>query len=134
MIQDDEKNLLVQDLCSRLPHGVYIKHMPTGIIGKLNNINVVHIYNDTNSVQEVEASIAFLGEDHIDVTYFRPYLYPISKIADLNIISAKEFTQLSGKDLIDWYNANHIDYHTDDEGKTMIELGLALEAPDDMYK
>ncbi len=127
----DDKILLVQDLCSRLPHGVYIKHMPTGIIGKLNNINIVHIYKDTNSVQDVEASIAFLGDDHIDVTCFKPFLYPRSKIADL--ISAKEFTQLSDMDLIEWYNANHIDYHTDDKGKTMLEKGLAIEAPDGMY-
>jgi hypothetical protein len=29
--------------------------------------------------------------------------------------------------LFDWLNKHHFDYHTDDEGKTMIENGLAIE-------
>jgi hypothetical protein len=35
--------------------------------------------------------------------------------------------------LIDWLNAHYFDYRKDDKGKTMIEKGLALEAPEDMY-
>ena len=36
-------------------------------------------------------------------------------------------------DVIDWLNEHHFDYRTDDEGKTMIESGFALEAPKGMY-
>jgi hypothetical protein len=45
-----------------------------------------------------------------------------------NLISAKEFTQLSDIDRIDWYNANHIDY------RGLLKKGLAIKAPKDMYK
>jgi hypothetical protein len=45
-----------------------------------------------------------------------------------SLISAKEWSSLSGIDLIDWDNANHIDY------RGLIEKGLAIEAPEGMYE
>ena len=36
-------------------------------------------------------------------------------------------------DFIHWLNKKMFDYRKDDEGKTMIEKGLAIEAPEDMY-
>ena len=36
--------------------------------------------------------------------------------------------------LISWLDEKHFDHRTDEEGKTLIEKGLALEAPKDMYK
>lgn len=57
--------------------------------------------------------------------YIKPYLIPQNKISSL--ITAKELSMLSGYQLIDWYNANHIDY------RGLIDKGLALEAPADMY-
>lgn len=55
----------------------------------------------------------------------KPYLFPMSKISSL--ITAKELSTLSDYELIDWYNANHIDY------RGLIEKGLAIEATTDMY-
>jgi hypothetical protein len=37
----EEKILLIQDLCSRLPYGVHVKHIPTGLEGKLDSIDLV---------------------------------------------------------------------------------------------
>lgn len=55
----------------------------------------------------------------------KPYLFPMSKISSL--ITAKELSTLSDYELIDWYNANHVDY------RGLIEKGWAIEAPEDMY-
>ena len=58
----------------------------------------------------------------------KPYLRPRSSIASL--ISAKEWSSLGGIELIDWYNANHIDY------RGLIEKGLAIEVTEEnnLYK
>ena len=110
---DKEFQLLHKDLCARLPYHPIIK-----------------IYNDSwegcqygefdnnLSYHHVEAFLC----DRIEIEL---YLRPMSEIA--NLISAKEYSQLGGIDLIDWYNANHIDY------RGLIEKGLAIEAPEGMY-
>jgi hypothetical protein len=43
------------------------------------------------------------------------------------------FTQKTLSALYDFYNSIHVDYHTDDQGKTMIEKGLAIKALEGMY-
>jgi hypothetical protein len=120
MTQED-KELLLKDLSARMPYGVKVLHFGTikellGIIPSTENVMVGYDINDY--------------EDSV-IEDIKPYLRPMSEIT--NLISAQEITQLSGIDLIERYNANHIDYHTDDEGKTLIEKGLALEAPEGMY-
>lgn len=101
MTQKD-KELLLKDLCARLPYGVKM----------------------TDGVDTYRLTSPFLYK-YIEME-LKPYLRPRSEIAKL--ISAKEFTQLSGIDLIDWYNANHIDY------RGLIPMGLALEALEGMYE
>lgn len=151
-----DNNLLLVDLCGRLLYGVYIKHIPTGITGKLNNINVIHIYNNTNSVQEVKVNISFFGEDYVDVTHFKLYLRPMSSITEEEFAKLKGYSGLVYDQLdlasfqngtykcldfylsevpadvvtlvFDWLNAHHFDY------RGLIEKGLALEAPKGMYK
>ena len=73
-------------------------------------------------------TLKLLNERGACLMYYqiRPYLRPMSSIASL--ISAKEWSSLSGIDLIDWYNANHIDY------RGLIEKGLAIEVPEGMYE
>lgn len=64
-------------------------------------------------------------DDWYDNIQIIPYLRPMSKVSEL--INAKELSMLSGYELIDWYNTNHIDY------RGLIDKGLALEAPQNMY-
>jgi len=130
----EEIQLLLKELCSRLPYGVKVDN---GGIGKtVDSITIKPDYIEI-VIEGKYAYSHFINKDtgewdnYDDLARCKPYLRPISEIA--NLISAKEFTQLSGIDLIDWYHANHIDYRKDDEGKTMIEKGLALKAPDGMY-
>jgi hypothetical protein len=109
----EEKELLLIDLCARLPYHTIVSTGEEDLeLVKVDILNgLVYVFSES-----------FL---EFDASKIKPYLRPRSEIAKL--ISAKEFTQLSGIDLIDWYNTNHIDY------RGLIPMGLALEAPEGMY-
>ena len=130
----EDKHLLLADLCARLPYGVKIHKVLYGAT-TLNERNIESFRK---------------GFDDMLI----PYLRPMSSMTDeekenLNLI-VDEFGNkwMNSKSPLDkwkaafweyseatnYLNSIHIDYHTDDEGKTMIEKGLALEAPDGMYE
>lgn len=99
-----EKQLLLIDLCSRLPYGV-----------------IVQVKDWTTLDAELKTGhIRLLQEDKIEL---KPYLRPMSEIA--NLITAKEYSSFGGVKLIDWYNANHIDY------RGLIDKGLAIKVTEE---
>lgn len=108
----EEKSLLLKDLCARQPYGVKVVYLAT-----------------TFTVQYVDSrfdEVKLEGMPHtVDISCIKPYYRPMSSISSL--ISAKEWSSLSGIDLIDWYNANHIDY------RGLIKKGFAIEAPKNTY-
>ena len=115
----EEKELLLKDLCARLPYDVKV------------DITFNKEHGSSDRLRICSEGLLTLNTDLVslyveDEIYLKPYLRPMSSISSL--ISAKEWSSLSGIDLIDWYNANHIDY------RGLIEKGLALEAPKGMYK
>ena len=122
MTQED-KQLLLKDLNARLPYGVYVEHTTTKIRGKLNGIIFEHIYNDTDSIQDINAWAMFFGDEYVDATYFRPFLRPMSSMTEeeedeyYNV----EFGFNIHSDRVDWLNAHHFDY------RGLIERGLAIE-------
>lgn len=125
----EEKELLLKDLCARLPYGV------KGIItynGDKNIFTIKGIFN-----------ILFLSDTECcNVEDFKPYLFPLSSRTDeqkkespfesalLNAfingyISQFEDGELNIDDLnrlYDWLNKNHFDY------RGLIEKGLAIDA------
>ena len=125
---NEEKQLLFKDLCARLPYGVKI-----------------NIYDDYSGTMKDEELNIF----HLDSTYnieyrkLQPYLRPMSSMteeektelsnfASVGMISSQNNNpvfQLAIKALYgDFFNKRHIDY------RGLIPMGLALEAPDGMYK
>ena len=103
MTQED-KQLLLKDLCGRLLYGVIVKYKSQEGEGdvQLGCGNIGYVLQLGNGWWKE----------------CKPYLRPMSSIAEL--ITAKEWSNLGGIDLIDWYNANHIDY------RGLIEKGLAI--------
>ena len=116
----EEKQLLLVDLCARLPYGVKCE------------------IDDINEPLELE-SIKFKGDYFIFsngvyeryITEIKPYLRPMSSITKEEK-AYKEFyfkwDDYSDWDYVDWLNAHHFDY------RGLIKKGLAIEAPEGMYK
>lgn len=126
----EEKELLLKDLCARLPYGVKA-HTKLG-----TNITVEGV---------IDGIVKDETEDSFDISFIKPYLRPMS---DMTRDEKKEFDEfcvidedawkgngiigftnqaLIMSDAINWLNAHHIDY------RQLIEQGLALEAPAGMY-
>ena len=129
----EEKSLLLKDLSARLHHGVKVSFQ-----GQICTI-------DTASC---DATLLLKGKDgyvpnieeglFIDIDRIKPYLRPMSSMTEEeareyancgNIIanSPQNNYLIPNPNSIDWLNKNHFDY------RGLIEKGLALEAPEDMY-
>lgn len=119
-MKQEEKELLLKDLCARLPYSVKCQ-MENDFI-----INDSPFYDYILSERHIE-----LFRNHKDF-YIKPYLRPMSSMTEeekLIYEYYEEGTCNSGlaSELIDWLNKNMFDY------RGLIPLGLAIEAPKDMY-
>lgn len=114
----EEKELLLQDLCARLPYEVKA-HTKIG-----TNITVIGVIDDT---------IKDETEDSFDISFVKPYLRPMSSMTEEEINEYENFiinekdNQLRFCNELVFYNSHHFDY------RGLIEKGLAIEAPVDMY-
>jgi hypothetical protein len=148
-MKQEDKILLVKDLCSRLPYGVRVASGE--ISGVLHDISVLHVYEGNNDsdkpdrIVDYVADIDFFGDGYpYEVEAFKPYLFPIASITEEQLY---EVSQILGKDdviiysdylkfisnmrntfsyleldaLFDWFNKNHFDY------RNLIEKGLAID-------
>ena len=135
MTQKD-KELLLKDLCARLPYGVkiyfggipklltsitvkpgYTEILVEGEYGKAAYCDFISTYNNKEYLQEEIAEKC------------KPYLRPMSSMTEEE---KAEFLSLPMKvysmNSFDWLNTHHFDY------RGLIELGLALKAPEGMYE
>ena len=125
-MEQEDRELLLKDLCGRLPYGVRVldnSHKNYGV-SKLINIGIdgsMLIDNETNDTQYYPI-----------INETRPYLRPMSSMTEKEKIDYQAFFNYDGveypEEYIDWLNAHHLDY------RGLIGKGLALEAPNDMYK
>lgn len=142
MTQKD-KELLLKDLSARLPYGVVcnigLDHplpLQRLFVDKLDGI-LLDFYENGQDHQvylsEVKSYLRPLSsmteEEKKELLQIRPYM--VFKDDTVKSASCNTFYQMA--DVLDWLNKKMFDYRTDDEGKTMIEKGLALEAPKEMY-
>lgn len=122
MTQED-KNLLLRDLCARLPYGVVLQCVDPNFKGyvdwKLIKIDIEeNLVVTTNDV----------WTDEYLIEKVKPYLRPMSSMTEEERKEYWDITSVSNHcAAIDWLNARHFDY------RGLIEKGLALEAPDGMY-
>lgn len=141
----EEKFLLLQELCARLPYGVKC-HFKYGSAEDDVTLGCID-----NNVARFE--YGWYGRFHVnvDANYIKPYLRPMSSMTEEE---KKEydnflFDNLEREDVIgyedkafgidvimryrswevvQWLLEHHLDFNG------LIDLGLALEAPNDMYK
>lgn len=123
---EDEKNLLLKDLCARLPYGVICED-GYGNVLELNSID-----KPNNATFKCSKKIFWTT----DLDKCKPYLFPLSSIEEekineffndlaklkikaiINEIDDKKVVEFE----VDWYQKNHVDY------RGLIEKGLAIDA------
>lgn len=123
----EDKDLLIKDLCARLPYGVWIEQKLKSC--KFGSKCMLHAY-DIDAIKREQYN------------FYKPYLFPLSSMTeeqkeefrnkfDIDIDISKIFNGIDFcgsisfrtiSEIIDWLNKNHFDY------RYLIERGLALDA------
>ncbi len=127
----ENKQLLFQDLCARLPYGVKIQYS--------NQMCNMETISD-------DYTVLLLGEDgykpnieddlFLDIENVKPYLRPMSSMTEEEkkefykvVYDSMNIDNISPSVYVgEWQYSKHFDVHG------LIEKGLALEAPEGMYK
>lgn len=112
----EEKQLLLKDLCARLFYGFIIHRYSDNVDITINTIDDFSHFLEYSEGEE-----------------FKPYLRPMSSMTEEEW---NEFGDLYDPfreeqkfhEIVDWLNEHNFDY------RGLIPMGLALEAPKDMYK
>ena len=113
MTQED-KELLLKDLCSRIPYGVKINHIADEEICPLTLVGVA---KDMITLQGGGGYACTCVED------YKPYLFPLSSMTvEERIAIGNEFAYGQPHKAMDLLHKRHIDY------RGLIPKGLALDA------
>jgi hypothetical protein len=128
----EEKQLLLKDLCARLPYGVMVHfegwnpeklyeiNLEIGICNAMGGLPIPYLRPMSNMTEEEKEE---LKQEHVKDE--KLYAECLTKAANGD-------DSMRGKVIphfaADWCNKNHFDYCG------LIPMGLALEAPKDMYK
>lgn len=116
-MKKEDKELLLKDLCSRLPYGVRVK--------------------SSRRKKPVTLSLDIMTDFHIGCTV-KPYLRPMSSMTEEEdnewqlyksriAESCDDLLEKRIAELHDWFCKKHLDY------RGLIPMELALPAPEDIY-
>ena len=79
----EDRLLLVKDLSARLPYGVEIEHIKSGMRGVLHELKVYPMYDDDDNIFDCVCHTDFFGDgDSFDISEFKPYLFPLSSMTE----------------------------------------------------
>lgn len=121
----EDKELLLKDLCSRLPYGVMCKFTDTFDGCEVDNV-----------LQPDDISDMFRHRSHCDSRiHVKPYLRPMSSMTKEEYNEVGDLLKAEDPSLnlnevmatieIDWLNAHHFDY------RGLIPKGLAIEVTEE---
>jgi hypothetical protein len=122
-MRQEDKDLLLRDLCGRLPYGVKMNHIaddehsPNTLIG---------IAKDMITLEGPG------GYECVDIEHYKPYLFPLSSMTEEQEVEydatfATIVYEDGRKDSVmtyksfDWLNKNHFDY------RGLIPMDLAID-------
>ena len=141
-MEKDLKDILLKDLCGRLPYGVKVG--TTDNDGSLENVWDTLWFN--TFTEDVKLTHSIKDADKIvDISETKPYLFPLSSMTEEQyyelqncssydclehmelVKTLRECTDFTHWPLyeyrvIDWFNKNHVDY------RGLIPMGLAKDA------
>lgn len=150
-MKEQDKQLLLKDLCARLPYGVKCRWESDGFSNEGELTDICH-QEGVNGFKYWDGYLNNDGED-IPIEIIKPYLRPMSSMTEeekkkLKVDTCPEGTGYFDEKylicpinhygehisyefmsaILEWLNAHHFDY------RGLIEKGFALEAPEGMYK
>ena len=127
----EDKELLLRDLCGRLPYGVMVGYSTKDNPNTLDKIGKI-IYVDIRfgmMQMQVESGISY-GLPPSE--FIKPYLRPMSSMTEeedkeywdidnRSYSCPMEYGHIPASERIDWLNAHHFDY------RGLLERGLAIK-------
>ena len=127
MAQED-KELLLKDLCARLPYGVIVDYSHNAF--DVHNGN--YVKHGSKCILKCYLLDVFMSPRQNEKgEYIKPYLRPMSSMTKEELKEFQKLRDITPLDWLpfahDWLLAHHFDY------RGLIEKGLALEAPEGMY-
>lgn len=129
-MKQEDKELLLKDLCARLPYGV------KGFV----TFNGNHFTDEDRTIDgKLYDRFAEFQDSWYDNVTIKPYLFPLSSMTEEQKEELDKYFDIDSKSLIDgyknglrcphpyfnvqdWYNKNHFDY------RGFIPMGLAIDA------
>lgn len=122
-MKQEDKDLLLKDLCTRLPYKVICECSPINFRGTLGEIS--RIYKMCRLFDD-------FSDENVYIYDCRPYLFPMSSMTEeqkreynsLRSIGTDEcgdITYFNTFKSVDWLNENHFDY------RGLIPMGLAID-------
>ena len=111
-MKQEEKDLLLKDLCARLPYELKIS-----VNDKVEKVDGVNVLDNTIEYGSWLSS---------EVEEVKPYLFPLSSMTEEQKKDMIKSTCGIGSDknVYDWWNKNHFDW------RGLIPMGLAIDATD----
>ena len=127
-----DKELLLRDLCSRLPYGVKLWYE------SFEGVITLHSIDATHCGVEISIDSSDIGTPWWNnIEQVKPYLFPLSSMTeeqqkelysiqgvltvDFELEEYKMVHLFQFQNVIDWFNKNHFDY------RGLIEKGLAID-------
>lgn len=124
----EEKELLIKDLCGRLPYNVlYVEIVwEDGVACKVPFVNT-GIISDLicDEIKSIKPYLRLMSSMTVEEKNF---YYSCLDEMDGYKQTFPVIYQDKALSLLDFLNAHHFDY------RDLVPMGLALEAPEDMYK
>lgn len=119
---EQDKQLLLKDLCMRIPYRTFVCLNP-GAYNKPETCILTGVHGE-----KVHLNV---DSDPFRIDHIKPYLRPLSSMTEEEIDYVERhfyYTGYNDWDFVDWLNKNHFDF------RGLIPMGLALVAPEGMYK
>ena len=125
-MKQEDKEILIRDLCGRLPYGVkaYIKNWSNLSRKYYEGVYIVESIDPSlNSIlanSERSSVDVIVGYDDYEI---KPYLFPLSNITKKRLEELSEYIDIKNAYVaVELLNSHHIDY------RGLIEKALAIDA------
>lgn len=134
-MEKGKKQLIITDICARLPYGIKVHRFSDNVDIDIDIENFSHFleYSEDDEFKSYLRPLSSMTDDEKNVYH---KLLQMSVTVVMPNMVRKETTYIVDLEddgdglnrLYDWFNENHFDY------RGLIPMGLALESPENIYK